>query len=81
MVRVDVCCLNSDQAGNVFGCRAEPFSQQLGDDLYELGMKPRKSLQLLRSVSLVRILAFEDVPDWCSCDISSSAPHIPARHI
>lgn len=52
MVGVDVCGLDVDQALRVLGRGAEALTEELGDDLDELRVQPRESLQLLLSTSI-----------------------------
>lgn len=47
MVRVDVRCLNRDQALNVLGRRTESFAEEFGDDFDQLGVETRVALEFL----------------------------------
>ena len=49
MVRVDVCSLDLDQAGDVVGGRPKSFAQELRNNLDKLATQTRESLEFLHS--------------------------------
>lgn len=87
MIRVDVRGLNCDERLDVFRGRSESFPQQLRDDLDQLGVQSRITLQFLfanttsQSSSRVRVSMSIYEQRWYSCDKSSSTPRTPTRRI